>query len=76
MAIRVGVSFLACIGRITDWDYSSSYSWRSDRLSQLSQLGIKIGISDSAREVSFHHSTNRVVDGGAPLAAAVWANPS
>ena len=46
------------------------------RLTQLSQLGIKIGISDSARRVSFHHSTNRVVDGGTPLAAAVSANPS
>jgi len=45
-------------------------------LAQLSQLGIKISISDSARGVSFHHSTNRVLDAGTPLAAAVSANPS
>lgn len=43
-------------------------------LARLSQFGIKIGVFDSAKAVSFHHKTAHLAVGCISLAAAVWAN--
>jgi len=45
-------------------------------LTQLSQIGIKIGGFDSASGVSFHHKTYHLAGGCISLAAAVSANSS
>jgi len=46
------------------------------KLTQLSQIGIKIGGFDSASGVSFHHKTYHLAGGCISLAAAVSANSS
>ena len=43
-------------------------------LPQLSQFGIKIGVIDSARAVSFHHKTSHLAVGCISSEAVVWAN--
>ena len=43
-------------------------------LTQLSQLGIKIGVIDSAKAVSFHHKTGHLAVGCISSAVVVWAN--
>ena len=43
-------------------------------LAQLSQLGIKIGVIDSAKAVSFHHKTGHLAVGCISSAVVVWAN--
>jgi len=45
-------------------------------LTQLSQIGTKIGGFDSASGVSFHHKTHHLAGSYISSAAAVWANPS
>ena len=45
-------------------------------LTQLSQIGIKIGGFDSASGVSFHHKTYHLAGSYISSAAAVSANPS
>ena len=43
-------------------------------LTQLSQFGIKIGVIDSAKAVSFHHKTGHLPVGCISSAVVVWAN--
>jgi hypothetical protein len=43
-------------------------------LAQLSQFGIKIGVIDSAKAVSFHHKTGHLAVGCISSAVVVWAN--
>ncbi len=45
-----------------------------EELAQLSQLGIKIGVIDSAKAVSFHHKTGHLAVGCISSAVVVWAN--
>jgi len=47
---------------------------RCEVLTQLSQLGIKIGVIDSAKAVSFHHKPGHLAVGCISSAVVVWAN--